>query len=92
MLIKPIAILELLKFGRSESSEKMGVLRGLIPLVEFNKWHTFAIYAKGNALQIFIDDEKVTDYWDVSPITKGGISISVRGDAIFDGIAVEELR
>jgi hypothetical protein len=92
VLVRPIAILQLLKFSQSASGERMDVVRGLIPLVEFDKWHTFAIYAKGSTIQIFIDNEKITDYLDVSPVVEGAIAISVRGDAIFDDIIVEELN
>jgi len=70
----------------------MDVVRWLIPLVEFDKWHTFAIYIKGNTLQLFIDEKKITDYWDTTPIPKGSIAISVKGHAVFDDIVVEELN
>jgi len=91
-LVKPVCVFHLLKFTRSEGTEKMEGLREAIPVVEYNKWHTIIIYVKDNAIQIFIDDTKITEFWDPSPLPVGGIGIGITGTAEVDNVVVEELR
>jgi len=66
--------------------------RTVYPLIAYNKWHSFAIYAKGSALEFFIDEKKVTDYWDEEPLLNGSVAVGVRGHVLFDDFLVEELR
>lgn len=91
VMIKPISILHLLKFSRVGQKEHMDVPRGLFPLVEFNKWHSFTIYCKGNAIQILVDDEKVTDYRDEAPVLRGTIALQATGHTLFDDISLDKL-
>jgi hypothetical protein len=88
VVLKPIAEFHVLKWKK----DKFDFIRGLFPLVEFNKWHTFSFYAIGQALHFFIDGEKVTDYWDKKPFLKGGISLHAQGHVLFDDISVRELE
>lgn len=88
IMIKPAAELHLLK----SQDQQITVLRGVFPLVEFNKWHTFSIYARGGVLVVFIDGDRVADYNDKNPLRWGNISFHVRGQALFDDIKVEELE
>jgi len=92
VMIKPITDFSLLKFTGPRGAQHMDQPRTVYPLIAYNKWHSFAIYAKGSALEFFIDEKKVTDYWDEEPLLNGSVAVGVRGHVLFDDFLVEELR
>jgi hypothetical protein len=88
--IHPISLVQLLKPMHGKGAPE--VLRDVHALVEYDRWHTFTILAKGEAIQVFIDGTRILDYVDPIPLPEGSVCIHAEdADIMFDDLVVEKI-
>jgi len=86
--VKPIAMVSLVG---SDGRGGFTTLREIHYLVEYNKWYSFTVVAKGNLLQFFIDNTKVLEYLDFNPLLKGTVELHCFGRSFVDNVIIQEI-
>lgn len=88
-LVRPIAHIQLVG---PDSQGGFMATRETHFLIDYNKWHTFTIVVKDNALQFFIGNNKVLEYLDPDPLPRGSVGIRSQGRALVDNVLIQEIQ
>lgn len=88
-IVRPIALVQLVEpDGRGGGI----ALREIHYLVDYGKWYNFTIVAKDDIVQFFINDDKVLEYQDPTPLLTGGADFDVQGKGFVDNVVIREIE